>query len=61
MKAHVTNPPVSQLRKTLLSELLAELPTLACHAHGSLPLLAVLAPRAKRYFTPEQVLRDARR
>ena len=48
------------LRKTILSELLAELPTLACHAHGSLPLLAVLAPRAKRYFTPEQVLRDTR-
>ena len=49
------------LRKNVLTEMLAQLPELACHAHGSLPLLAVLAPRAKRYFTPEQVLQDKKR
>ena len=45
----------------VLGELLTELPSLAPHAHGALPLLVLLAPRDKRHFTPEQLafLRDA--
>jgi len=43
------------LRKLLLSELLSELPTLCVDAHGSLPLLSVLAPRDKRYFDAAQL------
>ena len=43
------------LSKSLLSELLEDLPTLAGHPHGALPLLSLLAPRSKSYFTPEQI------
>ena len=43
------------LSKGVLSELVADLPSLASHAHGALPLLQLLAPRDKRYFTPEQL------
>ncbi len=48
------------LRKCLLSEMLPQLAVLAAHSHGSLPLLAILAPRSARYFTAErlQVLGD---
>jgi len=44
------------LSKGVLAELLADLTSLALHAHGALPLLQLLAPRQSRYFTPEQFL-----
>jgi pumilio family protein 6 len=43
------------LKKALLTELLESLPEIATHAQGCLPLLAVLAPRAPRYFSPDQL------
>eukprot|EP00966_Prymnesium_polylepis_P148192 3423299-Prymnesium_polylepis.1 len=44
------------LGKALLAELLGdELGELTKHAHGSLALLQVLAPRSSRYFTKEQL------
>ena len=44
------------LRKLLLAELEPQLATLSLHSQGSLPLLAVLAPRAKRYFSEAALL-----
>ena len=43
------------LGKSVLSELCDALPTLATHAHGTLPLLQILAPRSPSYFTPQQL------
>ena len=43
------------LNKGVLAELVAELPVLAMHPHGALPLLQLLAPRSSRHFTPEQL------
>ena len=43
------------LGKGVLSELIADVATLALHPQGTLPLLSLLAPRSPRYFTPEQL------
>lgn len=43
------------LGKGIVAELAGELPGLAMHAHGSLPLLQVLTPRSKSHFSPEQL------
>jgi pumilio family protein 6 len=43
------------LSKALLSELSADLSTLAQHPHGVLPFLQLLAPRSSSYFTPAQI------
>ena len=43
------------MAKGALAELIAELSSLATHPHGTLPLLQLLSPRDKRYFSPEQL------